>query len=92
MITYDTATAWGFQHRGLLREGMAADLLLFDPASVGRGRNERRFDLPAGATRLIAIGDGVKGVWVNGSQVADANGLLPEAPRAGKLLREFGTV
>ena len=29
------------------------------------------------------------GVWVNGGQVADANGLLPNAPRAGELLTRF---
>jgi hypothetical protein len=28
-------------------------------------------------------------VWVNGRQVADGKGLLPEAPRAGQVLREF---
>jgi N-acyl-D-amino-acid deacylase len=90
-LTGQQAQLFGFCDRGLLREGLAADLLLFDPSVVGRGHNERRFDLPAGATRLIAIGDGVKGVWVNGNQVADDTGLLPDAPRAGRLLREFGS-
>ena len=30
-ITYNTATMWGLHDRGLLREGMAADVLVFDP-------------------------------------------------------------
>jgi len=34
LITYDTATHWGFHDRGLLREGMAADLAVFDPATI----------------------------------------------------------
>ncbi len=83
------AKLFGITDRGLLREGLAADLLLFDPHTVGRGRNERRYDLPAGATRLRDRGQGVKGVWVNGRQVVDQNGLLADAPRVGRLLREF---
>jgi hypothetical protein len=31
----------------------------------------------------------VSGVWVNGRQVADASGLLPDAPMAGELLTRF---
>jgi hypothetical protein len=31
----------------------------------------------------------VHGVWVNGEQVADGDGLLADAPRAGQLLRAF---
>ena len=80
---------FGIADRGTLRLGLAADLLLFDPATVGRGRNERRFDLPAGASRLRSQGEGVRGVWVNGRQVADGSGLLADAPRAGRMLREF---
>ena len=35
MITYDTATRWGFHDRGLLREGMVADIVVFDPETIG---------------------------------------------------------
>jgi hypothetical protein len=31
----------------------------------------------------------VHGVWVNGRKVADAGGLLADAPRAGELLTRF---
>ena len=75
--------------RGLLREGYAADLLLFDPAAVGRGRSHRVFDLPGGAPRLHTDAVGVHGVWVNGDQVADSNGVRGDAPRAGVLITEF---
>ena len=88
-LTSDPARKFRIPDRGRIEPGAWADLLLFDPATVGRGRNERRFDLPAGASRLRAQGIGVHGVWVNGEQVVDANGLLPDAPRAGSLLREF---
>ena len=36
------------RERGLIREGLAADLLLFDPRTVGRGPKRRVFDLPGG--------------------------------------------
>ena len=75
--------------RGAIREGYAADLVLFDPAAVARGPRRRVFDLPTGAPRLTTDAIGVHGVWVNGQQVADASGLLASAPRAGELLLDF---
>jgi N-acyl-D-amino-acid deacylase len=47
------------------------------------------FDLPGGAPRLHTDALGVHGVWVNGAQVADARGLVAEAPLAGALVTEF---
>jgi N-acyl-D-aspartate/D-glutamate deacylase len=83
------ASVLGLENRGVIREGFAADLLLFDPNRVGRGPKRRVHDLPGGAPRLTTDALGVHGVWVNGQQVADAAGLLPEAPLAGKLLTHF---
>ncbi|MEO8079770.1 MAG: amidohydrolase family protein, partial [Caldimonas sp.] len=88
-LTSHPASVFGFERRGLLREGFAADLLLFDPQTVGRGPKRRVHDLPAGAARLTTDAVGVHGVWVNGLQVADAEGLRVDAPRAGMLLTEF---
>jgi N-acyl-D-amino-acid deacylase len=88
-LTAHPASVLGIRDRGLIREGLAADLLLFDPAAVGRGPKHRVFDLPAGAPRLTTDAVGVHGVWVNGAQVADQRGLLPQAPLAGRLLTEF---
>jgi N-acyl-D-amino-acid deacylase len=88
-LTSQPAAILGLQDRGLVRAGFAADLLLFDPATVGRGPKYRVHDLPGGAARLNTDGVGVRGVWVNGLLVADATGLLHQAPLAGKLLTEF---
>jgi len=80
---------FGMSDRGLLRVGHAADLLLFDPATVGRGPKRRVHDLPGGAARLTTDAVGVHGVWVNGRQVADAGGLVANVPRAGRLITQF---
>src|SRR5256885_16987653 len=47
------ATLWGFSDRGLVREGMAADFVVFDPESIGAEMPELVADLPAGAKRLV---------------------------------------
>jgi len=83
------ADLFGIRDRGRLAPGQWADLLLFDPARVGRGEAERVFDLPAGASRLITPGVGVHGVWINGQSVADSSGVASDAPKAGRVLREF---
>ena len=88
-LTSQSALLFGMPRRGLLREGYAADLLLFDPATVGRGPKRRVHDLPGGAPRLTTDALGVHGVWVNGAQVADGNGLLGNAPLAGELMTRF---
>ena len=89
MLTHQPAQVFGMHGRGLLREGYAADLLLFDPKVVARGPKHRVFDLPGGAPRLTTDALGVHGVWVNGRLVADATGLLESAPLAGELLTDF---
>ena len=90
-LTAQPAGVFGMRERGLIREGLAADLLLFDPATVGRGPKRRVFDLPGGAPRLTTDAVGVHGVWVNGQQVANSQGLLPRPPLAGHLLTEFAS-
>jgi N-acyl-D-aspartate/D-glutamate deacylase len=84
-ITYDTATHWGFHDRGLVREGMAADLVVFDPKTVGPRMPEVVTDLPAGAKRLKQTCDGMHATVVNGQVLLRDNqhtGALP-----GRLLR-----
>ncbi|MEJ0070273.1 MAG: amidohydrolase family protein [Pseudomonadota bacterium] len=84
-ITYDTATHWGFHDRGLVREGMAADLVVFDPKTVGPRMPEVVTDLPAGAKRLKQTCDGMRATVVNGQVLLRDNqhtGALP-----GRLLR-----
>jgi N-acyl-D-aspartate/D-glutamate deacylase len=88
-LTSHPADVLGLRERGRIRAGFAADLLLFEPATVGRGPKRRVHDLPAGAARLTTDALGVHGVWVNGVQVADAKGLVEPAPLAGELITQF---
>ena len=90
-LTSHPASVLGLKGRGHVRPGFAADLLLFDPATVGRGPKRRVHDLPAGAARLTTDALGVHGVWVNGVQVADASGLIAETPLAGEVLTDFAS-
>ncbi len=88
-MTGEAADLYGIPDRGRLVPGAWADLLLFDPATVGRRPAKRMHDLPAGAARLVTPGVGVHGVWVNGVQIADADGMVPSPPTPGRVLREF---
>jgi N-acyl-D-aspartate/D-glutamate deacylase len=88
-LTSHPAQVFGIRDRGSIRPGAWADLVLFDPESVGRGPARRVRDLPAGASRLDTPAVGLHGVWVNGTRVADADGLLPGVQPAGRVLRDF---
>ncbi len=84
-ITYNTATLWGLHDRGLIRRGMAADLVIFDPDTVGPDMPEVVHDLPSGARRLKQTATGIKHTIVNGSVLLTDNEYTGATP--GKLLR-----
>jgi N-acyl-D-amino-acid deacylase len=85
MITLVPATLWGFSDRGLIREGLAADLVVFDPDTIAAEMPEVVDDLPAGARRLIQRTRGIAATVVNGEVLlrdGKHTGALP-----GRLLR-----
>jgi N-acyl-D-amino-acid deacylase len=85
MLTLVPATLWGFADRGLVREGMAADLVVFDPDQIAAEMPEVVDDLPAGARRLVQRARGVAATVVNGEVLlrdGKHTGALP-----GQLLR-----
>jgi N-acyl-D-amino-acid deacylase len=88
MLSFEPATHWGFWDRGLIREGMAADLLVFDPQTIAPEMPEVVRDLPAGARRLTQRARGIAATVVNGEVVlrdGKPTGALP-----GRLLRGHG--
>lgn len=88
-LTGKPASIFRIPERGLIRDGYAADLMLFDPATVDRGAKRRIFDLPAGAHRLTTDAVGVQGVWINGVRVADGGGLIDDVSPSGAVLTTF---
>src|SRR3954464_1600809 len=82
----DPADFFGIKNRGRLKRGLAADITIFDPATVASvGRPERRYDLPGGAKRMVMRSQGIEHTLVNG-EVTWERGALTEA-LAGKVLR-----
>jgi len=88
-VTSRAADAYRIKDRGRLKPGAWADLILFDPASVGRGEKRRVWDLPGGASRVDTPALGLHGVWVNGVRVVDERGPISGSGRPGQVMREF---
>jgi N-acyl-D-amino-acid deacylase len=89
MLTSRPAEVFRIADRGRLAEGLAADIVVFDPATVGAGPLKRVWDFPGGANRLISEASGIDAVIVNGAvlrrdgrDLVASDGKLP-----GKLLR-----
>ena len=89
MLTSRPAEVVGITDRGLLAEGWPADVVIFDPGTVGPSSLKRVNDLPAGAARLIAEAEGIEAVIVNGKLIRDQGGDLLGSADAlpGRLLR-----
>jgi N-acyl-D-aspartate/D-glutamate deacylase len=93
-LTSEPANFFGMQDRGKLAPGMAADIAIFDPNTIGPTvspikHQEWRSDLPGSGRRLVWPADkGVKYTIVNGAILYENqkhNGTLP-----GQVLRSGG--
>ena len=77
-------TLW-LSDRGLVRPGFAADLAIFDPATINTLEPEYVQDLPANETRMIQRAAGVHHTVVNGEVVIENGAATGAYP--GKVLR-----
>src|SRR5207237_5534147 len=82
-LTGQPAAAFRIPQRGRIAEGFYADLVAFDPETVGvDGELERVWDLPAGADRLVPRSGGLEHMWVNARPVRP-HGQAAGGPRPG---------
>ena len=84
-LTDVPARLFGFTGRGRIAEGWHADIVVFDPETVGATDVELVFDLPGGSKRLWSEATGISRVLVNGV-VSVADGTATGAI-AGKVMR-----
>ena len=85
-MTGQPASVFGIARRGLLRKGYAADLVVFDPTSVGPLPPQRTKDMPGDTERLTARASGIAAVFVNGTKIVQDGGLI-EGALPGVVLR-----
>ena len=90
-ITSEPADRFRIPERGRLQVGLPADLLLFDPATVGISKPLPRQDLPGGGSRMIRTATGVHGVWVNGVKVHDGHNYVDHSQGPGQVLDHFNS-
>jgi N-acyl-D-aspartate/D-glutamate deacylase len=87
-LTFVPASLFGFFDRGLVRPGMAADLMVFDPATISPLEPGEAHDLPGGAKRRKQLAQGIEWTVVNGQVLMESGkhtGVYP-----GKVARSNG--
>jgi N-acyl-D-aspartate/D-glutamate deacylase len=89
MLTSRPAEVFGISDRGRLAVGRPADVVVFDPETVGDGPLQRVHDLPGGEDRLISEARGIEAVIVNGTLLRRDNRdqVAADGPLPGRLLR-----
>jgi N-acyl-D-aspartate/D-glutamate deacylase len=90
-ITSEPADRFRIPERGRLQVGLPADMLLFDPATVGISKPIPVQDLPGGGSRMVRTATGVHGVWVNGVKVHDGHNYVDHPQGPGQVLDQFNS-
>ena len=98
-LTSQPAEVFGIRDRGRLAAGLAADVTVFDPRTVGCAPLRRVRDFPAGADRLVADAHGIRAVVVNGAVIredgprrastADGAAARPRAARRTRRMNAY---
>ncbi len=87
-LTFVPATLFGLLDRGLVRPGMAADLIVFNPETIGPLQQGEAQDLPRGGTRRSQLAQGIEWTVVNGGVLLERGKHTGEYP--GMVLRSGG--
>ncbi|MSO86636.1 MAG: amidohydrolase [Acidimicrobiia bacterium] len=85
-ITAVPATLCGLNDRGLLLTGYAADIMIFDPDTVGPDQKVLAHDFPNGAARWTSKPRGVHATIVNGVPIVIDGELQSDAGLPGHVL------
>ncbi len=88
-LTQVPASVGGFHDRGVLLPGYAADIMIFDPATVGPDTKRVVHDLPGGEARHSARPQGILATIVNGCPIVEDGKLTQALP--GQWVRPIGT-
>jgi len=86
-ITALPAALCGFNERGLLLPGYAADVYIFDPDTIGPAHKEFVHDFPNEAGRWTSKPNGAYATIVNGVPIVLDGELQVDAGLPGKVLR-----
>jgi N-acyl-D-aspartate/D-glutamate deacylase len=65
-LTMQPAVVHGLSDRGMIREGLAADLVVFDPSRLGVGATRLAHDFPGESGRFVVEASGYTATVVNG--------------------------
>jgi len=90
-ITSEPADRFRIPDRGRLQVGLPADMLLFNPTTVGISKPLPLQDLPGGGTRMVRTATGLHGVWVNGVKVHDGKDYVTHEHGPGEVLDHFNS-
>jgi N-acyl-D-aspartate/D-glutamate deacylase len=85
MLTQEPARLFGLHGRGVIAEGNHADLVVFDPETVGAENARLVEDLPGRSARLTAGSEGVVRVYVAGRATVEDGKATGATP--GRILR-----
>ena len=84
-LTFDSATAFGIYDRGLLRPGLAADMVVFNPQAVRPGKSEIVHDFPNNGWRMRVLSEGIEYTVVNGEVLLERG--VPTGTMPGRVVR-----
>ncbi len=89
-LTQWPAALCGFSDRGMVRPGFAADLMVFDPDTIGPAEKEVVHDFPNGEARYVSRPEGLHATIVNGVPIVEHGQLVGDGALPGQVLRPQG--
>lgn len=89
-LTQWPAALCGFSDRGMVRPGFAADLMVFDPDTIGPSVKEVAHDFPNDEARYVSRPEGLHATIVNGTPIVEGGELVGDGALPGQVLRPEG--